>query len=148
MFTDAQHLLSDAQAVTADAGSTNVIDLSAVREIGQGEPMGVAIRVDVAADGTTTDETYAFKLQTDDAAAFGSATDLTPSLAIGYATLVAGYLFVIPLSNVNTAAMERYLRLYYDVGGTTPTITCTAWLTPLNMVAGRAKIYADAITIS
>ena len=33
MMIDAQHLFSDAQAVTADAVGTNVIDLSADRTI-------------------------------------------------------------------------------------------------------------------
>jgi hypothetical protein len=42
MFIDSFLLLSDSQAVTADAASTNTIDLGNVspkRDIGNGEPM-------------------------------------------------------------------------------------------------------------
>ena len=147
MMTDAQLLFSDAQAITVDAASTNVIDLGAVRQIGQGEPMGIAILVDVAADFTTGDETYEFELQTDDSEAFGSAADVHQQL-ITAARLTAGSLHVIPLSPSILPLLERYIRLRYDVSGTTPTITVTAWLTPLNMVAGRATIYADGFNIS
>src|SRR5688572_9042129 len=117
---DAQNMFSDAQAITADAGSTNIIDLVAGGLLGNGEPMGVEIIVDVAADGTTTDETYEFEVQTDGDIAFGSATDLVVR-TVGHATLVAGYRFVMVIPP--EAVLERYLRLRYDVGGTTPTIT-------------------------
>ena len=147
MMTDAQLLFSDAQAITADAASTNLIDLGAVRQIGQGEPMGIAILVDVAADSTTGDETYEFELQTDDNAAFSSATEVLAQ-AITAARLTAGSLHVIPLSPSILPLLERYIRLNYDVGGTTPTITVTAWLSPLSALAGRSPIYADGFNIS
>src|SRR3990167_4171654 len=61
MFIDAQALLSDAQAVTADAASTNTYDSGAAgTDITEGEPLGIGISVDVAADFTTGDETYEF----------------------------------------------------------------------------------------
>ncbi len=142
MMTDAQLLLSDAQAITADARSTNVIDLSAVRQIGQGEPIGIAILVDVAADGTTTDETYSFLLHTDDNVGFTSATTVSTT-AITYGRLTLGSLHVIPISADALPLLERYISLYFDVGGTTPTITVTAWIAPLSMLAGRSPIYAS-----
>lgn len=143
MFLDAQTLLSDAQAITADAASTNLIDLGAIRQLGKGEPLAVFITVDVAADATTGDETYSFEVQTDDAAAFGSQTTLIDQ-DIPRAFLVAGRLIVIPLP---IERLERFLRLNYDVGGTTPTITCTAWVAPLSFAA-TYESYADAITIT
>lgn len=147
MFTDAQLLLSDAQALTIDARSTNVINLSAIREIAQGKPVGIAILVNVAAIHDDGDETYEFQVHTDDNAAFTSATTLSTT-AILYSVLTAGALIVIPLSPAAIAAEEQYLSLYFNGGGTTPTITITAWVTPLDAVAGRAKVYADGITIS
>lgn len=144
MYIDAQGLLSDAQAVTADAGSTNLIDLGvAGRVLGSGEPMALVIFVDVAADGTTTDETYIFKLQTDDNTSFSSATDVL-SKTIGYAALTAGSKHIIPLDHT---ALERYVRAYYDVGGTSPSVTVTAALMPLRD-AGSWKAYPDGYTIS
>lgn len=147
MFTDAQHLFSDAQALSATAVGTNVVDLGAIREIGQGEPMAVAFLVDVAADFTTGNETYQFDLETDDNAAQSSAA-VVGSRTILATDLTAGSIHVIPLSPAHAKAMERYLGVRYTLAGTTPSVTITAWLTPLNMVAGRAKVYADGFNIS
>lgn len=144
MIIDSQHLFSDAQAITADAASTNYIDLGVARNLFDGEPMAVVLIVDVAADGTTTDETYEFQIETDGDSAFGSPTDLLAH-SIGYAALTAGSQHILPIPV--GAAVERYLRVYYNVGGTTPTITVTAFLQPLSMVS-KIKSYADNITIS
>lgn len=144
MYIDSQLLFSDAQAVSADAGSTNVIDLGAAANVFAGEPMAVVIVVDVAADGTTTDETYEFQIETDDNAAFSSATDVLLH-SIGYASLTAGSKHILPIPA--GATLERYIRLYYNVGGTSPSVTVTAFLQPLSMV-DNYKAYADNITIS
>lgn len=143
MFLDSLQLYSDAQAVTADAASTNVIDHKQDRNLGLGEPLAVVIVVDVATDGTTGDETYVVILETDDNEAFASATEVA-RVAIPRGT-AAGTKFVlgVPADTV----MERYSRLTYDVGGTTPTGTFTAFLTLLSMVQNNVT-YADAITIS
>ncbi|HEY0836499.1 MAG TPA: hypothetical protein VGE72_21500 [Azospirillum sp.] len=139
MIIDKRLELSDAQAVTADARSTNVIDLGTVRQIGAGTPLWLVFSVDVAADATTGDETYTFQLHTDDNASFSSATTLE-SRTIAAATLVAGYQFSMAIPNTG---MERYLSAYYDVGGTTPTITVSCWLTDQEPRSWRA--YADGI---
>lgn len=145
MFLDSQLLFSDAQAVTADAASTNYVDLGVTgRGLFEGEPMAVVLQIDVAADGTTTDETYEFQVETDDDSAFGSPTDLLAH-SIGYAALTAGSLHVLPVP-VNSA-FERYVRVYYNVGGTSPSVTVTAFLQPLSMVY-KYRAYADNITIS
>lgn len=144
MIIDAQHLFSDAQALSATGASTNIIDLGSDRNIGLGEPMAVVVTIDVAADRTTGDETYTVQLQTDDNAAFSSAANVGGAYSILQYT--AGSRFVIPLP-IGTET-ERYLRLNYTLGGTTPSITVTAFLTPLRMVgAGENVYYADAITI-
>lgn len=144
MLIDAQHLFSDAQAVTADAVGTNVIDLGTDRSIGTGEPMCVAFQVDVAADQTTGDEDYTFDVEYASNAAqttgrqligrrvFESGTPTAP--AEDADKLVAGYIFYIPIPPTVLADSERYLGIRYDVTGTTPTITVTAWLQPQNMV--------------
>jgi hypothetical protein len=137
MWIDKRLEFSDAQAITADAVSTNVVDLSQDRDIGIGTALWVVITVDVAADGTTGDETYEAELQTDDNSSFSSATELGV-VAIPRSS-AAGTQFTIGFPRAN----ERYLRLNYDVGGTTPTVTLSAWLTKEPPTGWRAL--ADAI---
>lgn len=144
MILDSQLQFSAAQAVSADAASTNYIDLGVGRQIFDAEPMAVLLHVSVAADGTTTDETYEFQIETDDNTSFSSATDLVAH-SIGYAALTANSLHVLPIPV--GATVERYLRLNYNVGGTSPSVTLSAYLVPLNSIQ-KYKLHADGITIS
>jgi hypothetical protein len=156
MMIDAQGLFSDAQAVTADAVGTNVVDLIADRAIGNGEPMAVVFTVDVAADQTTGDEDYTFDVEYASNAAQSTGRQLigrrvfesgTPTAPAQDADLlVAGFQFVIPIPPTALSESERYLGIRYDVAGTTPTITCTAMLMPLSMVSKMAS-YPDGFTI-
>lgn len=142
MFIDALGLVSDAQAVAADAASTNTIDLGNVtpkREIGTGEPMGFGFSVDVAADATTGDETYEFQV-IESANADLSAPTIIAQQAIPRATLVAGFQFFLAIPPGYPKA--RYLGVFYNVGGTTPSITVTAWLTSQKLFSILAKAYA------
>lgn len=157
MIIDAQHLFSDAQAVTADAVGTNVIDLSVDRSVGNGEPMGVVFCVDVAADQTTGDEDYTFDVEyASDAAqttarkligrrVFESGTPTAPAMDADL--LVAGFKFVIPIPPTALSESERYLGIRYDVTGTTPTITVTAFLQPLSMIDASNQ-YPVGFTVS
>jgi hypothetical protein len=144
MILDALLVVSDAQAVTVDAVSTNTIDLgtsSPAREIGSGEPMAMLITVDVAADFTTGDETYAFELIQSAAANLSSPTVLNRRVLTA-AQLALGAIFAIPLPPGTPTA--RYLGMNYDTGGTTPTMTVTAALVPqrfIDMIKAYAKNY-------
>lgn len=142
MYVDSQLLFSDAQALTATADSTNYIDLGIDRDIGRGEPMAVCMVVDVAADGTTTNETYQFQLETDDNTSFSSSTIVTDR-TIGYAALTLGSRHVFPLGHTN----ERYLQMVYTLGGTTPTVTVTTFLIPMSMIDANDVVYAAGYTI-
>lgn len=142
MILDAQNQYSDAQAIVADARSTNNIDHGSDRNIGLGEPLAVHIVVDVAAAGGGTLE---IQLRTDDNAAFSSATVVARTGALAAADLYAGRVIVL---NVPPGTdMERFSELYFDV--TTMTgITLTAHLVPLNFIPSGEVYYPDAITIS
>lgn len=158
MYIDAQNLFSDAQAVTADAVGTNVIDLSADRSIGNGEPMCVVFVVDVAADQTTGDEDYTFDVEYASNAAqttgrqligrrvFESGTPTAPAQDADL--LVAGFKFAIPIPPTALSESERYLGIRYDVTGTTPTITCTAFLAPQSLVDSSVVTFANNYTIT
>jgi len=114
-----------AQALSADANLTDVIDLKAAGVFGNGRPMQVVINVDVAADATTGDETYAFNVITDDAADIGSGTTIATK-TITAANLAVNTLHVIDIPE--DVATLQYLGVAFDGGGTTPTVTITAWL--------------------
>ena len=158
MILDAQHEFSSSQAVTADAVGTNVLDLSQDRAIGNGNPMCVVFQVEVAADQTTGDEDYTFDVEYASNAAqstgrkligravFESGTPTAPAQDADL--LVAGYQFAIPIPPTTLSVSEQYLGIRYDVTGTTPTITCSAYLMPMNMVDISNVFYPKNYTIS
>jgi len=94
MIIDYNLQFSDAQALTVDAASTNIIDLGSDRDIGVGEEMKVALNFDVAMGGTSP--TLSVLVQTDDNSSFSSATTVLTSRSIAAAaigdTLVLGLL--------------------------------------------------------
>jgi len=137
MWIDSRLELSSSQALTATAASTNVIDLGQDRDIAVGTPMWVVINIEVAADYTSANETYVAALQTDDNSGFSSATDIASVTIPGGSA--AGTFFVIGVPYAN----ERYLRLNYTLGGTTPTVTLSANLT--NQLPPKYQAYPDAI---
>lgn len=157
MILDAETRFSNAQAISADAVGTNVIDLSLAKSLGSGEPMAVLFTVDVAADQTTGDEDYTFDVEHSTDAAqttgrqligrrvFESGTPTAPAQDADL--LVAGFQLAIVIPPITLPESARYLGIRYDVAGTSPTITVTAHLLPLNFIQKDA-IYPDAITIS
>ena len=158
MILDAQMQFSDSQAltVTGDVG-TNVIDLSSDRSIGVGTPMAVVFMVEVAADQTTGDEDYTFDVEYASAAAQNAGRQLigrrvfesgTPTAPAQDADLlVAGFKFYIPIPPTVLSESERYLGIRYTLAGTTPTITCSAYLQPLSMCETQIS-YPNGYTIS
>lgn len=147
MIQDAQTLLSDAQALTATAVSTNTYDTgAAANDIAAGEPLCIIFTIDVAADATTGDETYQFQAIQSANANLSSQDVLvqTDTSFITRATLVAGYKLVLPIPP--GLKSKRYLGARYVLAGTTPTATVTAAIVPLNMV-DMQKSYAKGYTI-
>lgn len=156
MYLDAQNLFSDAQAVTADAVGTNVIDLGSARSIGNGEPMAVVFVVDVAADQTTGDEDYTFDVEYATNAAqttgrqlvgrriFESGTPTAPAQDADL--LVSGFKFAVAIPPTTGDEDAQYLGIRYDTAGTSPTITCTAFLQPMSMIDASVD-YANGYTI-
>ncbi len=139
---DANLQFSDSQALTVDADSTNYYNASSDRDIGVGEPMAVVVYAESAFGGTTP--TIAVSVETDDNTSFSSGTILTTSQAYTPATLAAANdKIVIPLPMTN----EQYIQLNYDMEGTSPTLTVSAYLMPLSMVENRRE-YPNNYTIS
>jgi hypothetical protein len=113
VLLDSQSQFSDAQAITATAASTDIIDLrQANRQLGVGEPLWlyVLVKTTFTAGGAAT---LTVTLETDDNEGFASPTIVLTTTAIAVGTLVQGYeIFKIGLpANI----VERYLRLNYTV---------------------------------
>lgn len=142
MQGDRENQLSGAQAFAASGASTDVVRVG--KNFGMGTPMCVVVTVDVAAKSSDANETYKYKLETDDAAAFGSATQIGEEITIPRGT-AAGTKYIIPIPpNVNA---DEYLRGYATLGGTNPTVTLTARIMPHDGVQNDA-VYPAGNTIS
>ena len=114
MLLDQQALFSAAQAITATAASTNVIDTGSNKDVGKYGDIPLLIQV---VEGLNNLTSLTVTVQTDDNSAFSSAADVL-SMTIPLASLVLGYkspVITLPMK------MERYIRLNYTVTGTAPT---------------------------
>lgn len=128
MILDQTVLLSDDQAITATAASTDYLDLGAtgtpklrnatalIRNISKGEPIPFLVQI-TEAFNTLTSLTVA--IQTDDNTSFSSPTTVySESIALASLTLGARIGIDVLPKNVK----ERYMRMYYTVVGTAPTL--------------------------
>ncbi len=140
MILDNTLVLSDAQAITGTAASTNIIDIGAAgtswgassavrRDIGIGTEIPVALAVTQSFNNLTS---LAVSLQVDDDAAFGSPTTVAIGPNVALAGLAAGQLLTFP-AELPVGTNKRYIRLLYTVTGAAPT---TGKLTAA-VVAGR-----------
>lgn len=136
MITDNLLQYSAAQALTATAASTNVIDHSSDRDIGIGERMAVVFTVDALLAGTSP--TFSAAIQVSSAVGFG--TPVTVISTGTYTALAAGARIVLPIPPDTT--FDRYSRVNYTLGGTSPTVSVTANLIPAEFV--QADQYGPA----
>jgi len=124
MIFSEQQLFSDDQAITADADSTNVIDLGApgtpyggaaalTQDIGKGATVPILVQVTEAFDNLTNLE---IKVSTGATTALGTTV---ASQTIALADLTVGK--QISIQVLPNDITERYLGLEYDVTGTAPT---------------------------
>lgn len=127
MIQDNSLLLSDAQAITADAASTNVIDLGATgtpfgssvaltRDIGIGEEcVDLSVRVVETFNNLTS-----LQVQVQTSPDNVTWTAIDSGRVVPLAELVAGHQFSVP-SEFPEGTKARYVRLFYDITGTAPT---------------------------
>lgn len=157
MYIDSQLQFSDAQAVTASAVGTNVIDLSQNRSIGNGENLAVMITIDVAADQTSGDEDYTFDVEYSSDAGqsanvqligrrvFESGTPTAPAQDADL--LVVGFKIIIPIPPTKLTESNQFIGIRYVTAGTTPIITCSAALMVTDMI-DATNDYVDGFEIT
>lgn len=113
---DAQNEMSDAQAVTATALSTNVIDLTqAIPQYSGGEDLFVTVKVNTAFAGGTSIQP---KLWTDDTTTVTDGVNIVAAPAVLTAAATAGTSILrVNLKGV-FPALQRYLGMQYVIVGT------------------------------
>lgn len=125
MIEDNSLRFSSAQAITATAASTNVVDLGPTgtpfggnpltRDIGIGNGVPISVRV-VQNFNNLTSLTVGVQISSDNS----TWATIQSSGAIPAASLIAGYQFDVP-SDFPEGTRARYVRLNYTVAGTAPT---------------------------
>lgn len=147
MILDALLLVSDAQAFTAAAVSTNSVDtgLTTVkRELGAGEAMGFAFQVDVAASSTTVKLEI---IMATDAALTTGIIVLVEATRLA-ADLAAGKLLWLGLPpNMPAAGALRYMGIRATPVGGAATVTLTSWLTPKSLFSVPPQNYSKGYSI-
>lgn len=127
MYVDTQTELSDAQAVTSTAISTNVIDLFAALgggtaltaestiDIGQGEDIYLVVQTQTAATDTGSDATLTVTLESDSAASLASSPVVHfSSGALAFGTFSPAGTRLVTLC-LPAGSYKRYLGVRYTV---------------------------------
>lgn len=134
MLTSAQATFSDDQSLSGSGAtaSTNIIDLGAtgtvlgaptalVRDIGKGNPIPIVVRL--TADSGGTSPTLDVDVEVDDNDSFSSPTTVGSAEQVSGGSAGDEVYFDVYLPE---GTDERYLRLNYTLGGTSPTYTVWA----------------------
>ncbi len=144
MYLDAQLLFSDAQAITADAASTNIVDLSQVRNIGEGQSLYIVTIVDIVMTDSGSDSALAVILEGD------STTTLTPDASQTLFTIpavtAAGTKFFARLDPNSAPLQLQYIGIQYTP--TNGSLSTGSFTTFMTVNIDNWKSYADNITIS
>lgn len=130
MIYDVTTLISNSQAITGTANSTDFIDLGATgrvfgtgvnltRDIGKGGMLSFLVQVVQTFNNLTT---LQVQLQVATDTAFTSPVTIAVSPAVPLAQLVAGYSFPQFNYSIPAGANLRYFRAAYAVVGTAPTL--------------------------
>lgn len=150
MLLDALLQLSNAQAVTTTAVSTNTIDLSQKRDLGWGENLHAVFGVDTTPTAAGA-ATVTFQIVSSAAAALSSPTVLAQSDAIPITDLTAGRApIIVDLSPAVLKAQalgQRYLGVQYTIGtGPLTAGAFTAYLS--NSEAAGTVAYPSGFTVA
>lgn len=146
---DANMQFASAQTLTATGFVNNS---NAVLDLGLGRFTGMLALDITALDVSSANETYQLSLLGSNDSAFGNgnvdllafhdfaaatAGRIIPTLLAASPavppTNLAGSLIAIPFTNFMQGFVYRYLKLDAVLGGTTPSITLSAWISPIEM---------------
>ena len=143
MITDKLLRVSEDQALTTTAVSTNTIDLSVARDVGEGESLYMNFAVTAALTGGTS---VKFEVISSASADLSSPTVLGSSDAIVSASLVAGKNVAVRINPNIASTGQRYLGARYTIVGTYTAGTVTADVV-MSIQDGK-KFYASGFTVA
>lgn len=142
MITDQFLRVSNAQAVTTTAVSTDTVDLGTARDIGAGEDLYMHFTVGTAFAGGTSTE---FQVIGSANADLSSPTVLGSSGAIATAGLTAGRRVAVRVNPFINSLGQRYFGARYVVVGTNTTGTVSADV--VHGVQDQGKNYASGFSV-
>ena len=143
MITDKLLRVSEDQALTTTAVSTNTIDLSVARDMGEGTDLYMNFAVTTAlANGTSVK----FEVITSASANLGSPTVIGSSDAILTAALTVGKNVVVRLNPEIAGKGQRYLGARYTIAGTFNAGKVTADV--VETIGDGRKFYASGFTVA
>ena len=143
MITDALLRVSDAQALTTTAVSTNTIDLVTARDMGEGFELYFNFAMITAAVGGTS---VKFEVISSAAAALTSPTVIGSSDAIVTASLPIGTNVSVRVNSALASLGQRYLGTRYTIVGTYTGGTVTADL--VTGIQDGKKFYASGFSVT
>ena len=143
MITDSLLRVSEDQAVTSTAVSTNTVDLGSARDIGEGTALYMNFALTEAfANGTSV----TFEVITSASANLGTPTVIGSSTAIATAALTLGKNVVVRLNPDIAGKGQRYLGARYTVAGTYNAGKVTADI--VETIGDGQKYYTSGFTVA
>lgn len=143
MITDKLLRVSDAQALTTTAVSTDKVDLVNARDIGEGEDLYAVFTVGTAFAGGTS--VNAAIVVADDAALTTNVTTIAMTGPVVTASLTAGAQFTVRINPLIGQLGRRYLGASYTVVGTYTGGTITADI--VHDIQDGKKFYASGFSV-
>ena len=143
MITDKLLRVSEDQALTTTAVSTDTIDLGVARDMGEGTTLYMNFAVTEAlANGTSV----TFEVITSASANLGTPTVIGSSAAIVTASLTLGKNIVVTLNPDIAGKGQRYLGARYTIAGTFNAGKVTADI--VETIGDGQKYYASGFTVA
>ena len=143
MITDKLLRVSEDQALTTTAVSTDTIDLSVARDVGEGTALYMNFAVTEAlANGTSVK----FEVISSAAANLGSPTVIGSTDAILTAALTLGKNVVVRINPDIAGKGQRYLGARYTIAGTFNAGKVTADI--VETIGDGKKFYASGFTVA
>ena len=143
MITDKLLRVSEDQAVTSSAYSTNTVDLSVARDVGEGTALYMNFAVTTAlANGTSVQ----FEVVSSANANLSSPTVIGSSNAVLTAALTVGKNVVVRINPDIAGKGQRYLGARYTIAGTFNAGKVTADV--VETIGDGQKYYASGFTVT